>query len=375
MALPAFLKEFTKPFLKNDILSVDIGYTNIKVVQARKKGPGSLKVLNYCIEKTPSGCIRNGIISNLEGIADNLGKVVANHGISERNVKIVVSAGSNILSKVVFISKNGPGSLEERIREEVCSNMPVDMGDMKLFYRTIEGGSQEREAVIKVLVTVVPNSVIENYMKLVRLLRFNPVAIEIPFSSVARFFSKGIAVAEGGRYIPFRPVTAEKGATAVIDLGSETTNLSVLNDGTLEFNRIVLAGGKNLDEVVAKSLDIGKEAAKLYKENYGITAPPGISSEVEEAVGMCIREYLGEILGNIRRSLDFYVDRCGGQSIERAFFIGGGSGLKGLKAFAEEALGIPVYTIDMVEVKGLEFEENLNREKIRYLVNALGIAM
>lgn len=371
MELPSFLKEFTKSFRKNDILSVDIGFTNIKVVHARKR-KNSLRILNYGIERTPAGCIRNGIISNLEGIADNLKNVVAKQGMNEKNVKIVISAGSNIISKVIYIEKSNGRLLEERIREEISGQMPVDIYSQRLFYRTIDE-DQNRN---KVLVTIVPNTVIDNYMKLMRMLEFNPVAIEIPFSSVARFFSKNIIVKDGKGSLPGkRIIKADEGATAVVDLGSETTNLSVLNNGALEFNRIVLAGGRNLDDIIAKRLDVKKERARIYKEMYGISEKPQVSEEIQRIIDECLREYLGEILKNIKRSLTFYVERCGGQKVGRMFFIGGGSGLKGLRGFTEELMGIPVYTIDMMEFDDVVFEGFLNKDKIRFLVNALGIAM
>lgn len=375
MELPSFLKEFTKSFRKNDILSVDIGFTNIKVVHARKK-QNSLRILNYGIERTPSGCIRNGIISDLEGIAENLKNVVANRGMNEKNVKIVISAGSNIISKVIYIPKGDGKLLESRIREEISGQMPVDINSQRLFYRIIEENEESVEGCFKILVTIVPNTVIDNYMRLMRMLEFNPVAIEIPFSSVARFFSKGIVIADrSGKYAGGRALKLDTGATAVIDLGSETTNLSILNNGALEFNRVVLAGGRNLDEVIAKRLGIKKDRAKIFKEMHGISENLKMGDDIQKVVDECLREYLGEILRNIKRSLSFYIERCGGQKIERMFFIGGGSGLKGLCAFAEEIMEMPVYTVDMMEFDNVEFESFLNKDKIRYLVNVLGIAM
>ncbi|MCX7842763.1 MAG: pilus assembly protein PilM [Clostridia bacterium] len=376
MELPYFLKSLAGSFMKNDILSVDIGFTNTKVVHARKKSPGLLRVMNYGIEQTPQGCIKNGIICDLDGIAENLKKAVEGSGINEKNVKIVISAGSNIVSKVLFVPTGDGRHIEEKIRSAITGQIPVDIFAQKLFYRVIDDPDCARDGLSKVLVTIVPNSVIDNYMKLMRLLNFNPVAIEIPFSSVARFFNKGAMIAgHSGKYYTGSMLKIDRGATAVIDLGSETTNLSVLNNGALEFNRIVLAGGRNLDDIISRKLDVRRELARMYKEMHGIPEQWHTGDEIERVVGESVRDYLGEILRNVKRSLSFYVERCGGQTVERVFFIGGGSGLKGLCSFAQEVLGVKVYTVDMIEFKNLEFESNLNTDKIRFLINALGIAM
>jgi len=376
MIIPFSLSEFSKSFMKNDILSIDIGFTNIKVVHVRKKTGSLLKIINYGIGSTPFGCIKNGIISDLEGIANNLKKVIEEQGINERNVKIVISAGSNIISKVIYVSKVDDKKVEEKIKEEIRKQIPVDIQSQKLFYRITGETLSNKLHYFKVLITVVPNSTIDTYVKLLKLLNFKPVSIEIPFSSIARFFSKGVSVAEREEWNHLKtPFDMDKGTIAVIDLGSETTNLSIMNNGALEFNRIVLAGGRNLDELISKKLGVTREVAERYKKMHGISFEMHMGDEIEKIVDECMRDYLGEILRNIKRSLDFYVNRCSGHKVERIVFIGGGSGIRGLRQFSYEIMETQVYTIEMLEFKNIEFESNLDKEKIRYLVNALGIAM
>lgn len=373
MIFPFSLSDIRRVFLKNDILSIDIGYTNIKLVHTRKKH-GKLKVIDFSVGDTPGGCIRNGIISNLENIAENLRKVIKDKKISEKNVKIVISAGSNIISKLIYIPREEQQALEALIREEVSRQIPVNILEQRLFYRVTGETEYLDKPCSKVLVTVVPNHIIENYIKLIKLLDFKPLSIEIPFSSVAKFFSTGVATDESWDEKGFLP-EGGNGTTAVVDLGSETTNLSVLKGGSLEFNRIILTGGRNLDEVIASKLALKRTEAENLKKLYGMSTSRLPDYETELAVDQCIRYYMGEIFENVKRSLEFYVDKCGGARMEKMILIGGGSGLKGIREFAEGIFNVPVYTLDMMSLNNIEFDENLDRDKLRYLVNALGIAM
>lgn len=376
MNFPFSIAELGKNFLKNDILSIDIGFTNIKIVHARKKAGNVLKIVNYGIGNTPEGCIKNGVISNLDGIMENLKKVIEENGMNERNVKLLISAGSNIVSKIIYVIKADGRKVEERIREEISKQMPVDMRFQKLFYRIT--GYVERRGIeyCRVLVTIVPNTIIDNYIKLIKLLNFKPVAIEIPFSSVARFFSKGVKV-DGTDSWNHKSMASEfdMGSTAVVDLGSETTNLSILYRGSLEFNRIILTGGRVLDEIIAAKLGVDRELAEKYKKNYGITDSKQYNDDIVRVVDSCLRDYLGEILSNINRSMEFYAERCGGQPVKRIFFIGGGSGLNGLKDYARNVTGKPVYTVSDMEFGNVEFEDVLDRDKLRFFINAVGLAM
>lgn len=373
--LPFPLSGFANTFLKNDILSIDIGFTNIKIVHARKKTGGKLKVVNFAMGRTPIGCIKNGVISNMEGIAENLKKVVTESRMNEKNVKIVISAGSNIISKLIYIPKSDPRRVELGIREEVSRQIPVNIQEQKLFYR-ITGEMENGGSVYqKVLVTLVPSSTIENYIKLTKLINFKPLSIEIPFSSVARFFSKGVEIINRDRWYYHQMFTGvDSGVTAVADLGSETTNLSILNEGALEFNRVILAGGRNLDEIIAGKLLVQKVVAENYKKMYGIVENP-TGDEIEQVVDECSRYYMGEIFKNIRRSIEFYSDKCGGKRVERLVLIGGGSGLAGVAGFAGNIVELPVYTVDTMNFNHLEYENVVEKDMIKYLITALGIAM
>ncbi len=372
MVNPFSFSELGKVFRKNDILGIDIGAANIKVVHARKKSDSTIKIINYGIGKTPSGCIKNGVISDISDIAKNIKKVLKAQKINEKNVKIAISAGSNLISKVVSVPKADNKKLEERIREEVKRKLHVDIQTQKIFYRVTGERAANKIIYLKVLVTIVPNTTIENYVRLLKLLDFKPVSIEVPFCSTARFFSKGAGPVGKDRE---RLCELNRGTTAVVDLGSETTNLSILNNGALEFNRIILAGGLNQDEIIGRRLGVSKETAEKYKRMHGIQDEIHVGDEIEKIVNECIRDYLGEILRNIKRSLDFYADRCGGHKAEKIVFIGGGSGTKGLREFAGSIIPADVYTVDMMDFRNIEFGNDMDYKKIRYLVNALGIAL
>jgi type IV pilus assembly protein PilM len=344
------------------------------VVHVRKKSGSALKIMNFGISSTPSNCIRNGVISNMEGIAANLKKVVTNSGISEKNVKIVISAGSNIVSKVLHVKKDERKSIEELLKDAVHTQIPKNIHSYKLFYRVTGEVEISGMNCYKVLVTIVPDTVIDAYVKLVRYLDFKPLAVEIPFSSVARFFCSGVRIINNKRENT-NLVDIDGGSVAVIDLGSETTNISVLRNGALEFNRIILIGGKNLDERISNRLEVSRETAERYKKMFKADSGSAANDDNEIAVEDCIKEHLNEILRSVKMSLDFYASRCYGDMPSKIVFIGGGSGLSGLKQLTEKIIGMPAFTLDMMQFGNIEFSNSLDKDKLRYLINAIGTAM
>ena len=375
MTMPVPLNFIEKAFFKDDILSIDIGYSNIKLVHTRKKQGGLLKIVRYAIERTPQGCIRNGVIYNLQGIANDLKMIMQERHINQKNVKIVISAGSSIISRIIFIPKTKNGKLESNIKEEMARQFSADIKPHKLFFRVTGEVLSNCVEYFRVLVTVVPDMIIDNYIRLLNLLDFKPLILEIPFCSTARFFSRGVKLIDikdkkASEYIDF-----DRKPTAVIDLGSETTNVSVINNGALEFNKIVLAGGQYIDGLIAGKLEEKRDKAESLKKKHGIKDSDGSCSNIERVVSGCAKDYLGELFVSTKKSLEYYADKCRGVPVNRIFLFGGGAGLNGLRKYAEEIMGLPVYTVDMMRFDNLQFDEGFESEKIRYLVNSLGIAL
>jgi type IV pilus assembly protein PilM len=49
--------------------------------------------------------------------------------------------------------------------------------------------------------------------------------------------------------------------------------------------------------------------------------------------------------------------------------------MKGIEEYFEENLGLPAYRINVAKIGGLEFNPNLDKARLNYLVNALGVAL
>ena len=49
--------------------------------------------------------------------------------------------------------------------------------------------------------------------------------------------------------------------------------------------------------------------------------------------------------------------------------------MKGIREYFEEHLELPAFQINVAKIRGLEFNPNLDTERLNYLVNALGVAL
>ena len=362
-------------FFSNGYISIDIGFRYLKIVQVKKSKNDSLVVLNYGIGDTPKGCIKNGAIGDKDKVVNEISRVIREHNINAREAKIVMS-GTNILTRIIMIDKVPAAEADKKIWQEIRETIPVDMEANRIDYKILGSTRVNGEEKIKVFVTVVSKKIIDNYIGILNDLGLKPIAVDIPSNSVSKFFQLDINIGKNSVAKQVRYEKHQNNTFIVIDLGSETTIINILKDRTPEFNRVILKGSSRIDDQIFKDLqllpkEIGK--AELYKKMYGLSN--NMTPETEYICSQAARKVMDSIIRDIKMCIDFYMTRCSGEHPSKVFLIGGGSQMKGIREYSEEHLELPAFQINVAKIRGLEFNPNLDTERLNYLVNALGVAL
>jgi type IV pilus assembly protein PilM len=81
------------------------------------------------------------------------------------------------------------------------------------------------------------------------------------------------------------------------------------------------------------------------------------------------------LVKQIVKCFEFYVDRCYGSPISKIYIIGGGSQLLGIGNYLYSVFKVPVYPVGLLNLKGFELKPHLDKEKLYYLINSVGIAL
>lgn len=362
----------------SDILTIDIGFRYIKLIQVRKKKNNELTIVNYGIGDTPKGCIKNGAIKDTDRVVAEIKKVITENGLNAKEAKIVIS-GTNIITRIIMVDKVADKDVNAKILEEIKAYLPINFDEHTVDYKILSTVKEEGGEKIKVFVTAVSKGIINSYLQILKSLHLKPIAVDTPANSVSKFFQKDILHVERDSYAKSNRFSkVYSSAFAVIDLGSETTIVNILNNKIPEFNRVLLVGGSNIDLAIFNELNLEKnqmDKAERYKKMYGLVKYKDLNNELEWQCSEAIKTVINEIVKNIKMCFEFYTNRCAGEQVSKIYLVGGGSNLKGLKEYIEEIFNIPAYPINVLEVNGIEFAPGLNMEKVNYLINAVGIAL
>ena len=128
-----------------------------------------------------------------------------------------------------------------------------------------------------------------------------------------------------------------------------------------------MTGSSNMDEIIANATKKSIIDAERLKKMYGITVPAAIDAQEEHIkVYKALKEMVDKLINQIYMCLTFYEARCYGVKVGKIFIIGGGSLLKGLSDYMEQALQIPVYPVGLLDIDGIDINRNLNSKKLNF---------
>lgn len=362
------------PFFRNDLLSIDIGFRNIKIVQVVVKN-NEISIKNFGIAATPRNCIKNGAIKDVDTVTKEIRRVIDNNHINTKNAKIVMS-GTNIISRIFMIDKEPGRDIDSLVRSTVTQYMPINTEEHQIDYKVLQELRENGVDKIKVFVTAVAKRIIQSYIDILLRLGLKPMSVDIPANSTAKFFNREIKVNENESLFRKQKYgRLNENTFAVLDFGSETTIVNILRDRVLEFNKVILSGSSNLDDEIAVAIDKKPEEAERLKKMYGINTPGINASEEQEKTFECSRRLVDKAIKQIYQCFEFYETRCYGEKVGKIYIIGGGSLLQGLRTYLEERLAIPVYPVGLLSIDGIHIHEGLDSEKLNFLINSVGITL
>ena len=153
-------------------------------------------------------------------------------------------------------------------------------------------------------------------------------------------------------------------AIALLNIGSATSNLNILENYLPSLSRDISVGGNNLTQRIADVFNLDFKGAEELK----------ISADKERAekVLVAIEPVLTKLAKEVRTSFDYFESRSV-TSVERIFLSGGASQYQGLRDSLSAAMGIVVENWD--PLRKITLGAGLDPQKVKAVSGQLAVAI
>lgn len=247
-------------------IAIDFGASSLKILQIASGDPPTL-VSAACID-TPEDLLANHA-KRLAFQIEALPNLIRAGGFKGRRAVCGIPAGHTIVKHMQAVKTPGI-ALGETVEQGLCMQLGCAQGSVLVRHFEVDVSRVGSNAKSEVICIAAARDLVTGLMKAIKDAKLEPVGIH----------SEPIATLRAFEHINRRGEDQHT-ATLYLDIGAQTTNLTIGHADQLVFARKIDFGGHLLDEAIDRQSGCGIAAARQRRLEADIIcpAPPAPSSE------------------------------------------------------------------------------------------------
>src|SRR2546430_7363427 len=310
------------------LITVNIGSQTIGLAEFRLLND-RLVLVNYRFRETPLDPAtgeRHDAHTALHETAVALREIMHEMHINPAPVNYALPAQS-VFARFVKLPALEAEKIDKIISFEAQQNVPFPIDEVVWDYQLVGGGMGEQ---IQVVIVAIKRDLLDEINNAVEETGLRTGIIE---------------VASMGLYNAFCYNYADlNGCSLLVDIGARTTNVLFIEAGRI-FSRTLPIGGSAITAAIAKEFGESLAAAETRKKRDGFVALGGAAEPADPNIGRLskiARSTMTRLHAELMRSITHYRAEQQGDRPARIFLCGGGAGIRNMRAFFYEAVGLPV---------------------------------
>ncbi len=325
------------PKRRNSYIGLDVGTSSIKIIQIYPVS-GGWEVGGYAVQEFQSGP-GGGNLFETDVIARNLKEIFSTTGASRSGV-VCSLRGERVNTSLIQLARMPKGELESACRLEAGRRVTFNIDKALIQNNVVSQETVRPGTKLNYIVTAVSRETVSRILGVLRQTGLQVAAL-LPLPFAWKDFLRSIIGCDEGT------------ASAVVDVGSARTLVSIYKGDRLHFSREFDTGGRQVTEAIIQAATTfgaqGKmswvEAEKikrttdLFQEN---GAQPLKNNLTVFQVGSMVRPVLEKIVQETKRSLDYYGQLYRKEEVSRVYLCGGAVLLPGFEQFFKERMRSPV---------------------------------
>jgi type IV pilus assembly protein PilM len=330
-------------------LDIGSGFVKLVVVDHSRGDPEITRIVTSPLV---ADAIVEGEVMDPVLVAETIRTVVDAAGLSKKDVVAAVG-GHDVIIKRIQMDRMAESEARELIRWEAHQHVPFDMESVQLDFQILDPDGTGPQ--MSVLLVAAKRELIENRLALLSDAGLNVTTVDVDAFALHNAFEQSYP-------------DGMVGMVALVNIGHETTNVNILDDGVPIVVRDIPFGSRRIRESLQRERGLTAEQAEAVIQGRDT------SVDLEQFV----TERVDELAVGIERAIAFITAQSGGEGLEQVFLSGGGARVPGVAAALADRLGVPTHMANPLERLAVRPEVNLEvavDEVAPMLMLPVGLAM
>lgn len=321
-----------------DVIGLDIGVSSLKLVWLRKNG-ASCELLGSVVKALPKSD-KSVFLNEDVKLAAIIKAAVREIECTAKKVFVCIS-GPVCYTRMTSVLSMPQEELKEAVKWAIKEQIPMNLDMVVVGYQLL--GSTTDEGNIshaRILAAAAEKRIIY---------------VLAGVMTQAQLVLAGVTLAPFAFGVFFGNVS---GPAAVLDIGSWKAELTFFDKGLPQFNRLLPGSGEDFTKAMTGTLvsdrgrlDLAYEDAESLKIEVGIPQQENITLKKNISSTQLLSMYrpaLEKLIGQIKRSFDYYKFQMKMPAPDKIYLTGGGSLLKNLDGLISKELNVKVERLSVL---------------------------
>src|SRR5579859_7235352 len=224
------------------LFGLDISSSSVKMVEIVDAGKGAYRIERYAIEPLPRDAIVDGNISNLEAVAESVKRAHKRLATRTKHVAMAVPSGAVITKKIIVQAGLREDELELQVEGEANQYIPFALDEVNLDFQVV-GPAPSGPEEVEVLIAASRKEKVDDRIAVAEasglkalIMDVEAYAMQASFELIQRQF----------------PDDGKDQNVALVDIGGNVTNITVLRNDSAVYTREQAFGGSQLTQDIMR---------------------------------------------------------------------------------------------------------------------------
>jgi type IV pilus assembly protein PilM len=338
-------------FGKKTSVGLDIGSGFVKIVEVDRSGDQP-EVSRVAMKALLPDAIVEGEVMDPGLVADTIKTLFQEVGVKGRDV-VTAIGGHDVIIKKIEMDRMKENDAREVIKWEAEQHVPFDIKSVELDFQILNPLAEGLQ--MEVLLVAAKKELVDNKVALLADAGLSPSVIDVDAFALHNAFEHNYP-------------EAMEGIVALVNVGHETTNVNILEDGVPILTRDIPFGSRKVREDLQRERGLTAEQAEDVVQ--GREDLTDLSHFVDQSAD--------EVAVGIERASAFLMTRQSGEGLGKIYLSGGGSRIPGMTDALSTRMNVETHHVNPFERTPVRPDAavNLNLEEASpMLLLPLGLAL
>jgi len=304
------------------LFGLDISSSSVKMLEIAEAGKGAYRVERYSIEPLPRDAVVDGNINNLEAVTEAVKRAYKRLATRTKHVAMAVPTGAVISKKIVVAAGLREEELELQVETEANQYIPFALEEVNLDFQSL-GAAPTNPEEQEVLIAATRKEKVEDRVAVAESAGLKALVMDV------EAFAQQAAL---GLVVQSLPGGGKDQNVAVVDVGANVMNVTVLRNDQSVYTREQAFGGNQLTQDIVARYGMSPEEAENAKRSGGL--PDDFENEV-------LRPFMENLSMEVQRALQFFFTSTQYHSIDHILLAGGSAVIPGLDSIVNTRTQVP----------------------------------